>query len=198
MQSFLLPLKKLKLIQRAVLIGGFVLCAVGGIYIWAETARIWLKALSACILVCSAVMIGLLTAVGPERSPYIEQLEMLQKLYEEARAKSERIGKLVSQLFGSSSLTAIKFQSVSEEVEATLSEDVVQAKRAADAFGNEPATEKRRAVFNQYIADSERTLKRLDHLVLLLVQFDQDRDKAQSEAVLSELNESIDSLHLYK
>lgn len=180
---------------------GFVLCIGGSLFVWSQTWRPWLKLLAGFIMMVSAVMTVWLTAscfFQAGFSPYASDLKKLEALESSATAKVERIGVLVSQLFAPTSLTAIKFQAVSQEVLANLREDVTQARRAAQAFGNEPADDSRQAVFDQYIEVSRETLLRLDHLLLMLVRFDKDRDKAAYESALSQLNESMDSLRLYK
>lgn len=201
MRTLLLPVNKMKRIQKLILMAGFVLCIAGCVFVWRETGRMWLRLLSLSGMLLSSVMIVWLAAsclFQSGFSPYAADLKTLESLEASAAAKVERIGVLVSQLFAPGSLTALKFQVVSQEVLTNLREDVRQARRAADAFGNEPADAGRQAVFDQYIETSRETLARLDHLLLLLVHFDKDRDKAVYESALSLLNESMDSLRLYK
>ena len=201
MKNFFKPLKNMRVSTRILLIGGFVFCIALNIWVRQTTLRPWLRSLNLGVILFCVLMIGLLVFPfrwidGFGRLPYEPQLRKLDALIAQGEEKVNRISGLVSSLFGATSLTAAKFEGAAQLVLKELRQNAEQADRAVTAFAGDRVTEERMQLLENYVTQSQQVLDRLDLLLMLLVQFDQERDSEKT--VTGQLDELMDTLHLYK
>ncbi len=140
-----------------------------------------------------------LTAAKFEGAAQLVLKELRQKLdalIAQGEEKVNRISGLVSSLFGATSLTAAKFEGAAQLVLKELRQNAEQADRAVTALAGDKVTEERMQLLENYVTQSQQVLDRLDQLLMLLVQFDQER--GSEKTVTGQLDELMDTLHLYK
>lgn len=70
--------------------------------------------------------------------------------------------------------------------------------RAVQAFGSDPVKQDRIQVLADYVTESGDIVSRLDQLLLMLVHFDQNRDRDSEKAAADELQRIMEQLHLYR
>lgn len=203
MNKFTDPFKKMRLITRLILIAGFALCIPVNLWVSRTTLRPWLKPLNGTLIVICLIMLFLLIfpfkwLEGLQRLPYEPQLKQLSRLTAAGEEKMQRISELVNALFGSTSLTAAKFQGAATQVLQDLKDNELQAFRAVQAFGSDPVKQDRIQVLADYVTESGDIVDRLDQLLLLLVRFDQTRDRDSEKAATDELQRIMEQLHLYR
>lgn len=201
MMKFFDPLKKMRVTTRIVLTGGFVFCAALNIWVRETTLRPWLYQLTLAMALFCLLMIGLLIfpfrwVDGFSRLSYEPQLRKLDALIAQGEEKVNRVSGLVRSLFGAKSLTVAKFDGAAQLVLKELRQNAEQADRAVTAFAGDKVTEERMQLLENYVTQSQQVLDRLDQLLMLLVQFDQERDSEKT--VTGQLDELMDTLHLYK
>ena len=149
-----------------------------------------------CVLMIGLLVFPFRWIDGFGRLPYEPQLRKLDALIAQGEEKVNRISGLVSSLFGATSLTAAKFEGAAQLVLKELRQNAEQADRAVTAFAGDRVTEERMQLLENYVTQSQQVLDRLDLLLMLLVQFDQERDSEKT--VTGQLDELMDTLHLYK
>jgi len=203
MNKFTDPFKKMRLITRLILIAGFLLCIPVNLWVLRTTLRPWLKPLNGTLIVICLIMLFLLIfpfkwLEGLQRLPYEPQLKQLSRLTAAGEEKMQRISELVNALFGSTSLTAAKFQGAATQVLQDLKDNELQALRAVQAFGSDPVKQDRIQVLADYVTESGDIVSRLDQLLLMLVRFDQNRDRDSEKAAADELQRIMEQLHLYR
>lgn len=203
MNKFTDPFKKMRLITRLILIAGFALCIPVNLWVSRTTLRPWLKPLNGTFIVICLIMLFLLIfpfkwLEGLQRLPYEPQLKQLSRLTAAGEEKMQRISELVNALFGSTSLTAAKFQGAATQVLQDLKDNELQAFRAVQAFGSDPVKQDRIQVLADYVTESGDIVDRLDQLLLMLVRFDQTRDRDSEKAATDELQRIMEQLHLYR